>query len=243
MPADPTARRIETATAIYHVGFEDLGILAPLLAERGVTVSHLDAPRAPLAEFDATAPDLLIVLGGPIGVYETESYPFIGREIETIRERLARDLPTLGICLGAQLMAAALGARVYPSGVKEIGWKPLRLSEAGRNSCLAPMAEDGLSALHWHGDTFDLPEGAAHLASTDLCENQAFLYGPNALGLQFHLEATAEGLESWFVGHTVELAGAGLSPAELRDDSARHAGPCNAAGRACFAAWLDGLGA
>ena len=90
MPADPTARRIETATAIFHVGFEDLGILAPLLAERGVAVSHVDAPRTPLAAFDATAPDLLIVLGGPIGVYETGSYPFLVPEIAMIRNASRR---------------------------------------------------------------------------------------------------------------------------------------------------------
>lgn len=131
--------------------------------------------------------------------------------------------------------------RVYPSGIKEIGWKPLALSDAGRNSCLAPLAEKDLHVLHWHGDTFDLPQGATHLAATDLCENQAFQFGANALGLQFHLETAAEALESWFVGHAVEIAGAGLSPARLREDSRRLAGACNAAGEACFTAWLDGL--
>ena len=226
---------------VSHVGFEDLGILAPLLAERGISVGHVDAPRASLEDVDPAAPDLLIVLGGPIGVYETDLYPFLSREIAMVRERLDRGLPTLGICLGAQLMAAALGARVYPSGVKEIGWKPLTLSDAGQGSCLAPLAAEDLHVLHWHGDTFDLPEGAAHLASTDLCRNQAFLFGANALGLQFHLETTAEALESWFVGHAVEIAGAGLSLAELREDSRRLAGACNAAGKACFTAWLDGL--
>ncbi len=226
---------------VSHVGFEDLGILGPLLAAREVAISHVDAPRASLEDIDAAAPDLLIVLGGPIGVYETGDYPFLSHEIAMVGERLARGLPTLGICLGAQLMAAALGARVYPSGIKEIGWKPVTLSEAGRDSCLAPSVEPGLPVLHWHGDTFDLPGGAVHLASSDLCENQAFLFGPNALALQFHLETTAEALESWFVGHAVEIAGAGLSLAKLREDSARLGGACNAAGEACFATWLDGL--
>ena len=226
---------------VSHVGFEDLGILGPLLAAREVAIDHVDAPRAALEDIDAAAPDLLIVLGGPIGVYETGDYPFLSHEIAMVGERLARGLPTLGICLGAQLMAAALGARVYPSGIKEIGWKPVTLSEAGRDSCLAPLVEESLPVLHWHGDTFDLPGGAVHLASSDLCENQAFLFGPNALALQFHLETTAEALESWFVGHAVEIAGAGLSLAKLREDSARLAGACNAAGNACFATWLDGL--
>ena len=241
MASDPDERRLQTASVVSHVGFEDLGILALLLAERKISVGHVDAPRASLEDVDPAAPDLLIVLGGPIGVYETDTYPFLSREIAMVGERLARGLPTLGICLGAQLMAAALGARVYPSGIKEIGWKPLTLSDAGRDSCLAPLAEENLPVLHWHGDTFDLPEGAAHLASTDICENQAFLFGANALGLQFHLETTAEALESWYVGHAVEIAGAGLSLAKLREDGRRFAGACNAAGKACFTAWLDGL--
>ena len=241
MPGNPAGRQLRTATVVSHVGFEDLGILAPLLAERGIAVGHVDAPRDSLAEVDTTSPDLLIVLGGPIGVYEADIYPFLSHEIAMVGERLARGLPTLGICLGAQLMAAALGARVYPSGFKEIGWKPLTLSDAGRESCLAPLAEENLSVLHWHGDTFDLPDGATHLASSDLCENQAFLFGANALGLQFHLETSAEALESWFVGHAVEIGGAGLSLTELREDSRRLAGACNAAGKACFTAWLDGL--
>lgn len=119
MASNPDERRLQTATVVSHVGFEDLGILAALLAERGVAVSHIDAPRAPLEEADAAAPDLLIVLGGPVGVYETDSYPFLSREVAMVGERLARGLPTLGICLGAQLMAAALGARVYPAGIAD----------------------------------------------------------------------------------------------------------------------------
>ncbi len=223
------------------MGFEDLGILAPLLAERGFAIQHVDAPRDALGQIDPAAPDILIVLGGPIGVYETDSYPFLAQETAIVGERLARGLPTLGICLGAQLMAAALGAPVYPSGFKEIGWKPVRLTEAGRASCLAPLAGGGIAVLHWHGDTFDLPDGAAHLASSNLCANQAFSYGANALGLQFHIETGAAALESWLVGHAVEIAGAGVSAAGLREDAARLADACNQAGRACFAAWLDRL--
>ena len=233
--------RIRTAAVISHVGFEDLGLLAPLLARRGVAVRHIDAPRADLASLDPANPDLLVVLGGPIGAYETGPYPFLVRETAIIEARLAADRPTLGVCLGAQLMAKAMGARVYPSGVKEIGWSPLNLSAAGRRSCLAPAGAPGLSVLHWHGDTFDLPDGAVHLASSAACDNQAFGWGVNGLGLQFHLETDAAALESWFVGHAVELAAAGLSVEALRADSARLAPACNAAGRAVLAAWLDGL--
>ena len=242
MPGNPAGRQLRTATVVSHVGFEDLGILAPLLAERGIAVGHVDAPRDSLAEVDTTSPDLLIVLGGPIGVYEADIYPFLSHEIAMVGERLARGLPTLGICLGAQLMAAALGARVYPSGFKEIGWKPLTLSGRGAGVLPRSAAEENLSVLHWHGDTFDLPDGATHLASSDLCENQAFLFGrqcarPPVPSRNLGPRRSNRGSSAtrW------KSAAAGLSLTELREDSRRLAGACNAAGKACFTAWLDGL--
>ncbi len=229
------------ATVISHVACEDAGLLAPLLAERGIAVRTLLAPRDDLAALDPTEPDLLIVLGGPIGVYETAAHPFLRRETALIEARLAADLPTLGICLGAQLMARALGARVYPSGTKEIGWAPIALSGAGRASCLAPLGAAGLSVLHWHGDMFDMPRGAVHLASSAACANQAFAWGTRGLALQFHLETDAAALEAWYVAHAVELAAAGIPVETLRAESGRLAPACNAAGRRAMDAWLDSL--
>ncbi|XUJ33596.1 glutamine amidotransferase-related protein [Bradyrhizobium japonicum] len=111
------------------------------------------------------------MLGGPIGVYETERYPFLTREIDLLERRLAQGLPTLGICLGAQLMAKALGARIYAGGVKEIGWGSVTLTDAGQASSLKPLAESA-PVLHWHGDTFDLPDNAARLASNENYETR-----------------------------------------------------------------------
>src|ERR1700744_18182 len=153
----------KTVLALRHVAFEDLGAFETTLQDGGYTIRYADLGLDDLSSFEA--PDLLAVLGGPIGVYENDLYPFLNDEIALIGRRLQAGLPTLGICLGAQLMARALGARVYPGRGKEIGWKPLTLTAAGRES-LAPL--DGLPVLHWHGDTFDLPDGAANLASTDL---------------------------------------------------------------------------
>ena len=152
-----------------------------------------------------------MVLGGPIGAYETDIYPFLKSEIDLIEYRLSRDLPTLGICLGSQLMAKALGSRVFAGPVKEIGWGGIALTRDGASSCLNPLGEADARVLHWHGDSFDLPAGARRLASNAHYENQAFAYGRNALALQFHLEADPRQLEEWYVGHAVELAAAKVS--------------------------------
>lgn len=225
--------------ALRHVAFEDLGLLEPLLARRGHTVQYLDVPVTPLAGVDPLAADLLVVLGGPIGVYESPLYPFLDSELALLAARLAARRPTLGICLGSQLMAKALGSRVYPSGAKEIGWAPLTLTSEGARS---PLRHFGATAvLHWHGDTFDLPEGATRLASTAACANQAFSWGGgSALALQFHGEAFGTALEAWFVGHTGEIAATpGISVPQLRADTARHSDALQRQGTACFDEWLN----
>jgi GMP synthase (glutamine-hydrolysing) len=227
--------------AFRHIAFEDLGLLAPLLAKRGHAVSYVDVPAADLDDFDPLAPDLLVVLGGPIAVYENHLYPFLDTETALLARRLAARRPTLGICLGSQLMAKALGARVYPSGVKEIGWAPLTLTAEGQGSPLRHL--ESVSVLHWHGDTFDLPEGAVRLASTAACANQAFSLGPAALALQFHAEAAGRSLEAWFVGHTGEIAATpGVSVPQMRADTGRCTPAMERAGAACFGEWLTAAG-
>lgn len=227
------------AIAIRHLAFEDLGLLGPLLEENGFATRYIDAGLDPIDTTEVAAADLLVVLGGPIGAYEEEKYPFLAAELQAIEQRLQADRPTLGICLGAQLMARTLGARVYPGPAKEIGFAGLSLSEAGRRSCLRHL--DGGPVLHWHGDTFDLPEGATHLASTPICENQAFSIG-RSLALQFHAEVDTRRLEAWLIGHTVELGSApGLTVPGLRADAMKVGAGLLARGRASMQAWLDGV--
>ncbi len=230
---------LKTAVAIRHVAFETLGTFEPELERAGYSLDYADAAQGHLTTLDALAPDLLIVLGGPIGVYETDTYPFLTTELALIEQRLHAGLPTLGICLGAQLIAAALDAKVASTGTKEIGFAPLTLTSLGADGPLRHLAD--VPVLHWHGDGFELPIGAALLATTQV-SNQAFAIGPNVLGLQFHPEANTEhDLEAWLIGHACELAGAGIDPRSIRADARRHGAPLARAGRAMFADWLAGL--
>ena len=231
---------MKSAIAIRHVGFEDLGAFAPALRAAGYQVQYWDIGEQELWTLEPVKTDLLIVLGGPIGAYEDDAYPFLAEEIDILEQRLAANRPTLGICLGAQLIARAAGARVFPSGGKEIGFAPIRLSEAGRSSCLAPFA-DAPMTLHWHGDTFDLPAGAERLASTDLCENQAFALGANIIGFQFHPEASAKGFEKWLVGHAAELAAGQIDVPRLRVDAQTYGAELESKAQAVLSAWLGGL--
>src|SRR6185312_10004678 len=185
------------AVVFSHLPFEDLGTLEPRLTERGFQIDTVDVTTARFPLPQAEACDLLLVLGGPIGVYDAHDYPFLTAELDVIRRRLAARQAVLGICLGAQLMAAALGSHVYPgpSG-PEIGWSAIQApASCAPPEWFKPLLDSGLQVFHWHGDTFDIPSGASHLAETQKYKNQAFTYGNFALGLQFHPEITAEGLE------------------------------------------------
>ena len=232
---------LTTAAVIRHVAFEDLGILAPLLAARGIKARYVDAGIDDLAALERDEPGLLIVLGGPIAAYDGALYPFLAGEIGLIERRLSAGAPILGICLGAQLIAKAAGARVYPGAKKEIGFSPLTLTPEGEASCLKALGAADNLVLHWHGDTFDLPEGAERLASTPVTENQAFSLGRSVLALQFHMEAEPGTLERWLIGHTGEIAQTGLDVRALRADVARHGTAVAKAGEQAFTLWLDGL--
>lgn len=229
----------KTALALRHVAFEDVGVWAATLDAAGYDLAYVEVGRRPLPLDRVQACDLLIVLGAPIGVYETEAYPFLVEETAAIGRRLAARQPILGVCLGAQLMAATLGARVAPGPGKEIGYAPVELAPAAKNSPLAAI--DGVNVLHWHGDAFDLPPGAERLAATPLCPNQAFRLDDWALALQFHVEADWLAIETWLIGHTVELGKAGIDPRTIRADALRYGPAVAAAGRRLLADWLEAL--
>lgn len=229
---------MKTALAIRHLHFEDLGTLEPLLRARGYRVRYVDPTGDDLVALDVLSPALMVVLGGPVGAFDEPRYPWLAAELRAVRARLDAGRPLLGICLGAQLMARALGAAVRPMGVKEIGFAPLALSETGQVSALAGL--QGASVLHWHGDQFAIPDGAQRLAGTAVCPNQAFAVGPRVLGLQCHLEADAGTIERWLLGHACELELAGLDPRVLRAQALAHGQALAAAAQRVFGAWLDG---
>ena len=149
---------MKTAAVICHARFLDLAAFDETLQASGYQFRYYGAGYDAFT-FDPVDPDLVVVLGGPIGAYELEDYPFIADEIALLRARVTADRPTLAVCLGAQILAQALGARVY-AGTKEIGWAPVKLTEAGERSVLCDIGRDAIPVLHWHGDTFDLPDGA-----------------------------------------------------------------------------------
>jgi GMP synthase (glutamine-hydrolysing) len=148
-------------------------------------------------------------------------------------------VPTIGICLGCQALAAVLAARVYPGREKELGWDEMALTKEGKASPLGAI--DGVRVLNWHGDTFDLPAGATRLASTKITPNQAFAYGPRVLALQFHVELPGRDMEKWLIGHTMELTSSKSDLGKIRQETARFAAAANEAGTRLFNNWLDSL--
>ncbi len=231
---------MKTAAAIRHVHFEDLGAFESVLTSGGYHIHYCDAGINDLRTRELADCDLLVVLGGPIGAYEEEKYPFLADEIAVIEKRLNFARPAIGICLGAQLFARALDARVYPGPKKEIGWAPVTLTAEGKHSPMKFL--EGVPVLHWHGDTFDLPRGSQLLASTSICRNQAFTYGKSAIAFQFHPEASAKHFERWLIGHAGEIGSvAGLSVTKLRSDTARFAPESAPLGQQCLREWLAEL--
>ncbi len=180
---------------LQHVAFEGPGCLLNWFKQHNCTLTYTrfyeaDAQLPKPADFDR-----LVIMGGPMGVYETDKYAWLEAEKAFIRETIAAGKSVVGICLGSQLIAAALGAEVYPNKLPEIGWFPILKTEAGAGEPLLENFDHTTPVFHWHGDTFNLPEGAKHLFYSEACRNQGYLIGNKVLGLQFHLEVTGESLQ------------------------------------------------
>lgn len=228
-------------TIFQHMASNGPGTLLKFLQQRDARYRIIQTALEDLSGFDPLAPDLLIVLGGSPGVYQAADYPFLNKEIDIIEQRLAADRPYLGICLGAQLMAKALGARVYKGGAgAEIGWYDLTVKAEAQASPVRVFDQAQTKVMQWHGDTFDLPAGAQLMASSAQYSQQIIAYG-RALGFQGHIEVTPAIVSDWLVESAGHYVGKSEELAALRADTARWASAMEQATETFFHQWLDQL--
>lgn len=182
--------------ALYHAPTETLGDIATVLKAERLAYRECHLYRGDALPTDAQTAEGLIVMGGPMNVDDTDLHPFLEPEIALIRRLFDAGVPVLGVCLGAQLMAKALGSAVYPNARREVGWHPVSCTEEGRRDPIFRLLGEAPVVFHWHGDTFDLPSGATWLALSEHCRHQAFRYA-NSYALQFHLEVSAPMVAEW----------------------------------------------
>jgi GMP synthase (glutamine-hydrolysing) len=226
--------------AIRHAAVKDLGSFHPVFTQEGLEVHYLEAQEDILLSPLTLEAALVVILGGPMCANEQDRFPFINEEMKLVNKRITAGKPVLGIGLGAQVIAKALGAKIYPADKREIGFRDITLTDAGKKSSLRHF--EHAPVLHWHGDTFDLPQGAQLLASTDVCENQAFSYG-NVLGLQFHPQVTKQNLEQWFDYHDSEIASTpGISHKKLEQQRQVLADKTERCARWFIKDWLNSVG-
>jgi GMP synthase-like glutamine amidotransferase len=202
---------------LQHVPFEGIGAIGEWTRSRAHALSSTEMFRVPLPDLPPVNDlDFLVVMGGPMNIYQDAEYPWLSAEKAFIDSAIASDKPVLGVCLGAQLVADVLGGRVTKGEHAEIGWYPVELTEAGKALAVLSNFPRRFTALHWHGDTFAIPPGAVHVASSEACPNQAFAYdGGRVVGLQFHLEETRESLGLLVENSRDDLAAADDPPARV----------------------------
>ena len=228
-----------TVLAIQHVAAEPPSGIAAAIERAGadLRVIRVDQGQAVPHTIDDHAG--LVVMGGPMGVYEAERYPHLLDERQLIGSALGQRVPTLGVCLGSQLLASALGANVQPGPGKEIGWYPVALEPAAADDELFASAPRSFTALHWHGDVFDLPPRAVGLARSELTRHQAFAFGGFAWGILFHLEVSSRQLAEMTSAFEDELAEVGIPPREILGGWFAHGAMLEGLGAMVFGLWMD----
>ncbi len=231
---------MKRALIIRHVPYEGVAGYREPIEAAGYAIDRIDVADPGFSSVDLCAPDLLIMMGGPMGVYEHETHPWIGCQLRRLARRLEADRPTLGVCLGAQMIAAAMGGEVYAGPAKEIGFHPVTVHERAGDNPVRAVSD--VPVLHWHGDTFTLPDNVELLASSRLYEHQAFRRGQNILALQFHAEmGEDERFHAWVEQSPDTLRAAGQDAEGLRAHYAALGPPAVSAGRAMIENWLRGL--
>jgi len=225
-----------------HVAYEPLGTLDAQFKAAGFRIRYVNFARTGTQRLDIDRYHGLVVLGGPMSVNDTSRYPHLIAEIDAIAAGLASGIPTLGICLGAQLIAAALGAAVRPNAVKEIGWSAVHPTAAAAHDPLFRHLQSTEHIFQWHGDTFELPHGATLLAETRACKHQAFRYGDDVYGLQFHLEVDPPLIDRWLatpgMRRELEALADSTSEARIREETRRHIAGAMRLSREVFGAFI-----
>ena len=192
--------------ALQHIACEGLGILEEIFQHREIDYRYIRLDQGEsLPSPDEIAQNALVILGGPMNIYEEDIYPYLKEETELIRYGLSAKIPMIGICLGAQMIARAAGAKVYAGQTKEIGWYPIQMAPAAAKDPLFSHQDSDTKVFQWHGDTFDLPDGAVKLASSNLFPHQAFRLNDNAYALQFHLEVNETMILDWVWEYRQEI--------------------------------------
>jgi GMP synthase (glutamine-hydrolysing) len=224
---------------LQHIHCETLGTIAAALDSRGIAPHYVRTFEGQTVPKDMDAAAALIIMGGPMGVYELDRYPFLRDEMALIEQALKAKKPILGVCLGSQLLAAALGAEVKKGKAKEIGWYPVTLNEASFSDPLWTGIDPSFMAYHWHGDIFDLPPGAVSLASSTLTRCQAYRYGANAYGFLFHMEVTADMIATMVQTFGDELLEQGITGQSIVESAKQHLPKLQEIGASVFRAWAN----
>jgi GMP synthase (glutamine-hydrolysing) len=226
-----------------HVPYEPLGTLDPLLKEAGFRIRYVNFGRDPHQRPSLDRYEALIVLGGPMNAHQIDSYPNLATEVDVIREAVDAGMSVLGICLGAQLLAKALGGRVTRNDEREIGWYDVHLTDAGEADPVISRFARTQTVFQWHEDGITLPAGAENLARSPASHVQAFRYGDHAYGFQFHLEVNASLVERWLTVPAnqpilVDEAGR-VDPQVIRQQTDERIGALEELSRQTFSRWID----
>ncbi|MBI2209435.1 MAG: type 1 glutamine amidotransferase [Deltaproteobacteria bacterium] len=228
---------MQTILAIQHIECETPGTIAAALEAKRIAIQAVSVYKGEPVPKEMGAAAGLVIMGGPMGVYEEDRYPFLCDEIRLIEQAVKEDKAVLGVCLGSQLLAKALGARVTKGKKKEIGWYPVSLAEGATKDRLWTGVEPSFTAYHWHGDVFELPRGAELLASSASTPCQAFRYGGRAYGFLFHMEVTEKIIKQMVRTFAGELREGKLDGRRITEMAASYLPHLQSIGKAVFSRW------
>ncbi len=227
------------ALVLQHIEAEPPGLIGEALISKGFDLEYCHGYQGQQIPKTLEAYEALVVMGGPMGVYEADQFSFLKKEIKLIENALKLEKPILGVCLGSQLLAHVLGAKVYPGPQKEIGWYSVDLCPDASKDQLLKNTPRSFIGFHWHGDIFDLPAETVCLAKSELTACQAYRYGTNVYGFLFHMEVNREMIHRWTGRFSEELTSAKINSDAILQKSAEYLKPLQITGREVFTRWAE----